>query len=480
MTLTTVVVGLYFLLTLGVGVYAARRTEYRPTDYYVAGRGLGTVVLTFTLLATVLSAWTFFGIGAQARGTGAGVFAFVALTAPLYAIFFGVFGTRINRLGRRLDVLTPVEYLEERYRSATVGVTYLLISLVFLTAFVATQVIGGAIALDLLLDVPYEAAVVLIGVFMLVYIHIAGMRGVAWSDLMQGVVLFATLAGAFVLVLVTVGTDGIVSDVTATGSTEVFGLPGPTGTWTPAFVLSFAAFFALGVPAYPQIYQRYLGARSTDVLKRSAYLLPLLALPAYFLAAALGVWSLGIVGDPPNADYSIPLLIEQLTSPVVFGVALAAGVAALMSTADSVLLSLSSMISRDLYRRHLDPEATEQREVRVSQVALFVLLTLALAIAFVRPAGVFTLGSFAVAGFAATAPALFFGLVWRRATAEAAASSMLLGVGVMMLFVAEVLTPDLVGGVHYGFVGAVVSTGVFVLVSSLTDAPPQADYVATD
>jgi SSS family solute:Na+ symporter len=476
----TIVVALYFLGMLGIGAYAASRTEYNPADYYIADRKLGTLVLTFTLVATVFSAWTFFGVGAAARGSGAGVFGFVALTAPLYALFFAVVGTRVNRLGRDLDVLTPVEYLEKRYQSSIVGTVYLLVSLIFLTAFVATQVIGGAIALDLLLDVPYEVAVLLIGAFMLVYIHIAGMRGVAWSDLVQGTVMFVTLAGAFGVVLATVGGDGIVSRVTTAASPAVFALPGPTGTWTPAFLLSFAAFFILGVPAYPQVYQRYLGAKSTKILKKSAYLFPAIALPVYFLAAALGVWSLGVVGNPPNADYAIPLMIQELTSPVVFGVALAAGVAALMSTADSVLLSLSSMVSRDFYCRHVDPDASEAREVRVSQVALVALLAVSLGVAYVQPAGVFTLGSFAVAGFAACAPALFIGLVWPKATSEAAALSMLLGVTVMTLFVAGVVDGAITGGLHYGFVGAVVSLLSFVLISVVTDSPSDITYVFAD
>lgn len=479
-TLTLLTVGLYFGIVFGVGVYAARFTEYSPTDYYIADRGLGTIVLTFTLVATVFSAWTFFGVGAAARGSGAGVFTFVALTAPLYALVFGLIGTRVNHLGRRLGVLTPLEYLEERYDSPLVALLYLLVAVVFLTAFVATQVIGGGIALNLLLGVPYGGAIVLIGLFMLIYIHIAGMRGVAWSDLLQGIVVLAALAGVFVLVLVTIGPETIVTRVRSEASAAVFSLPGPTGTWTAAYTLSFAAFFVLGVPAYPQVYQRYLGARSTTTLKRSAYLFPLVALPVYFLAAALGVWSLGIIGNPPNADYAILLMIRQLTTPVVFGVALAAGVAALMSTADSVLLSLSSMVSRDLYRRYVEPDADNQREVRVSQGALVTFLLLALGLAFIRPAGVFALGSFAVAGFAATAPALLGGVLWPGATQEGALVSMVLGAGSMLLFVTGILPAAYTFGLHYGFVGAVLSVVSFVLVSGLTGSSRSEEYARAD
>lgn len=89
-TATTAVIGLYLLGMLAVGVYAGRLTEHTPSDYYLADRTLGSVVLAFTLMATVLSSFTFFGVGAAASGTGFGIYSFLGLAAPLYALLFVV------------------------------------------------------------------------------------------------------------------------------------------------------------------------------------------------------------------------------------------------------------------------------------------------------------------------------------------------------------------------------------------------------
>ena len=187
---------------------------------------------------------------------------------------------------------------------------------------------------------------------------------------------------------------------------EIFTLRGPASVWTPRYVLSFTAFFAVGIAAYPQLIQRYFAAKSGAVLERSAYLYGDVLIPIDLLPVALGVWSLGFVPNPASPDYVIPLLIEPLTNPVVFGVAMAAGVAALMSTADSQLLTLSSMASRDIYREYIDPDVGDEREVRVAQLFLLVGIALALVFAYARSSGIFQLGSLAVAGFASTVSAI--------------------------------------------------------------------------
>lgn len=470
-TIATAVLGFYLLGMLGVGIYAGRLTEHTPTDYYLADRTLGTVVLAFTLMATVLSSFTFFGVGAAASGTGFGIYAFLGLAAPFYALLFVIVGVPLYRLGLVRDVLTPSEYLRNRYESDTVSVIYILVAGVFLIAFIATQIIGGSVALEALVGVPYPVAIGLIATLMAIYIHLAGMRGVVWSDLIQGIILFTVMFGMFLYVNATVGAGEVISRVVA-DNPDIFTLRGPASVWTPKYILSFTAFFAVGIAAYPQLIQRYFAAESAAVLERSAYLYGAILIPIDILAVTLGVWSLGFVPNPPSPDYVIPLLIETLTNPVVFGVAMSAGVAALMSTADSQLLTLSSMASRDIYREYVDPDASDEREVRVAQVFLLVGIVLASLLAYARPSGIFQLGSLAIAGFASTAPAVFLGVYWHQGTETGALASLVVGAATMFGFFFDVIPEWLNFGLHYGFVGVLVAFAVFVGVSLLTPTPP--------
>ena len=469
-TVATAVIGLYLLVMLGIGVYAGRLTEHTPSDYYLADRTLGTIVLAFTLMATVLSSFTFFGVGAAASGTGFGVYSFLGLAAPFYALLFVIIGAPLYRIGRLRDILTPPEYVRNRYESDAVSVVYILVTGAFIVAFVATQIIGGGVALETLVGLPYPVAIGLIAALMAIYIHLAGMRGVVWSDLIQGLILFAVMFGMFLYVNATVGGGEVVSRVVAEHP-EIFTLRGPASVWTPRYVLSFTTFFAVGIAAYPQLIQRYFAAKSAEVLERSAYLYGAILIPIDILAVTLGVWSLGFVPNPPRPDYVIPLFIEMLTNPVVFGVAMSAGVAALMSTADSQLLTLSSMASRDIYREYVNPDASDGKEVRAAQVFLLVGIVLAFLLAYARPSGIFQLGSLAVAGFASTAPTVFLGVYWRGGTETGALASLIAGAVTMFGFFFNVIPAWLEFGLHYGFWGVLVAFAVFVGVSLLTPTP---------
>ena len=471
-TVAQLVFGAYLIGVLLIGVYASRFTEHTPTDFYVANRSVGTVVLALTLAATVLSAFTVFGIGADTSGAGLGTFSFLAIAAVFYTLFFATVGVALAEIGRERDIVTPSEYIRERYDSPLVGAVYLGVTGLFMIALIAGQLIGGGVALDVLLDIPFRPAVLLMAGFMLVYIHIAGYRGVIWSDAVQSTVLFGVLAAVVGYVVFSLDSTDIAQDA-VTETEGLFDLAGPADVWSPLFVITIAIAFAFGVPGYPHNIQRYFSASDPDVMRKSGFLFAVVAIPIYLFGALLGVWSVGIIPEPENVDYVIPLVVQELLNPVVFGVVMAGAIAAIMSTADSVALTMSSMLSRDIYREFLNPEATERQQVRVTQFLLVVLVALAVGLALLQPAGIFNLVAFAVVGFATTSAPVFLGVYWERGTAAGATASLVLGPGVTILLFLDVIPGSLTGGAHYGFVGVVIAYGVFVAVSLATSTPAE-------
>lgn len=468
----------YLLGVLAIGVYAARFTKHTPNDFYLADRSVGTVVLALTLAATVLSAFTVFGIGESTAAGGLATFSFLAVAAVLYPLFFATVGVALMDIGRNRAILTPSEYIRERYDSAALGVLYLAVTGIFILALIAGQLIGGGIALEVLLDIPYIPAVLLMATFMLLYIHIAGYRGVIWSDAIQSAVLLAVLAGVVGYLALGFGeTDGTTLATDALAETDgLFDLAGPEGGASAIFVITAALAFAFGVPGYPHTIQRYFSARDADVMRRSGFVFALVAIPIYLFGAILGVWSVGVLdfGAIENTDHVIPLLVEALFHPVVFGLVMAGATAAIMSTADSAALTMSSMLSRDVYREFVDPQATPFREVRITQVLLVGLIVLAVGLALLQPAGIFALIAFAVVGFATTSAPVFLGAFWDRGTAAGSAASLIFGPGITILLFLEVSFLErsgLFAEIHYGFIGVVVAYGCYIGVSLLTSAP---------
>ncbi|AGB15498.1 Na+/proline symporter [Halovivax ruber XH-70] len=460
----------YLALMLVIGVYAGRFTERTPADFYVAGRTVGPLALALTLVATVLSAFTVFGIGAQTVGTGLGAFSFLGLAAVFYTFVFASVGVTLYRIGRQRDVLTPAEYIRERYESPTLGIVYLAVTGIFMIAMLAGQLIGGGVALDTLVDIPYTAAILVMAAFMIVYVHLAGYRGVVWSDVVQSTVLFVVLAGVVGYVMIGLDSASIAAEA-ATVEPSLFTLPGPKGTWTPLAIATAALAFTVGVPGYPHTIQRYFSAADETTLRRSGVLFALVAIPIYLFGTLLGAWALGVVSVPDPSDHVIPVFIESISHPVVFGIAMAAATAAIMSTADSVALTMSSMLSRDVYRVVVDPAASDEREVVMTQAFLIATVVLSVLLALAQPAGIFDLIAFAVVGFATTTAPVFLGAYWRGATVAGGVASLVLGPGVTILFFLEVIPPTYTFGMHYGFVGVLVAYGIFVGVSLLTSAP---------
>jgi SSS family solute:Na+ symporter len=477
-TTAQLVFGAYLVGVLLIGVYASRFTEHTPTDFYVANRSVGTVVLALTLAATVLSAFTVFGIGADTaawgmEGSGGlGTFSFLAIAAVFYTLFFSTVGVALAEIGRARAIVTPSEYIRERYDSPLVGAVYLGVTGLFMIALIAGQLIGGGVALDVLLDIPFRLAVLLMAGFMLVYIHIAGYRGVIWSDAVQSTVLFGVLAAVVGYVVFSLDSTDIARDA-VTETEGLFDLAGTDGVWSPLFAITIAIAFAFGVPGYPHNIQRYFSASDPDVMRKSGFLFAVVAIPIYLFGALLGVWSVGIIPQPEKVDYVIPLVVQELLNPVVFGVVMAGAIAAIMSTADSVALTMSSMLSRDVYREFLHPEASERQQVRVTQLLLVVLVALAVGLALLQPAGIFNLIAFAVVGFATTSAPVFLGVYWEPGTAAGATASLVLGPGITVLLFLDVVPRSLTGDVHYGFVGVVIAYGVFVAVSLATTSPAE-------
>lgn len=463
----TVVFTIYMFGVLGIGIYASQYISDTPNSFYLADKGLGTVVLAFTLMATVLSSLTFFGLGGQARTTGLGQAAVFVINVLFWAPLFAGFGSKVKRVGDKFDYVTPPEYLRSRFNHEGVPAVYLLISTLGLIGLATTQIIGGGVALNVLMGIPYVYGIVGIAGFMAIYIHISGMLGVAWTDTVQGVMMFISLLGAFFVVLVTIGPVELVNGVQNVNP-SLFTFEGPVGVWTPLFVITFGLAFPLAFMSFPQVYQRFLAADSVRTVKNSALIIPILGLLISLSGIAIGVWSVTIVPNIDNPDHTVPLVISEVTSPIVTAIVLSAAVAALMSTTDAVLLSLSSMISRDLYRKHINPSASKEEEVRVTHWVLLALIIFALLLAYVRPGTIFQLGALAVVMHGPLLPALYLSLYWDGATAEGSIAAMLLGEIIILGYFLNLIPSQYEFGLYYGFLGLAISFIAFFAVSVLT------------
>ncbi|MFO8115951.1 MAG: sodium:solute symporter family protein [Halorubrum sp.] len=411
-----IVVG-YLLFALLVGLVAYRVSETTAEDYYLASRSIGTFVLLFTTFATLLSAFTFFGGPNLAFAAGPEwLIVMGTLDGVLFAVLWYVIGYKQWLIGNRHGYMTLGEMLGDRFGSVGLRALVAGVSLLWLFPYVMLQQMGAGEALVGLTDgaVPYWGGAALITAFMILYVVLAGMRGVAWTDTIQGLFMLSVVWIAAVWVLSAVGGVGAATGAMLDARPE-FGRFGG-GTYTVGFIVSSAVTIAFGVTMFPQINQRFFVAKSAETLKRSFALWPVLVLLLFLPAFMLGAWAAGMPVDVPEGANVLPVVLSEYTPAWFAALVIAGAMAAMMSSSDSMLLSGSSYFTRDLYRPLINADASEYREAWVARIGVAAFALLAFVASLFRPGTLIEVGSTAFSGFALLALPVICALYWRRTT----------------------------------------------------------------
>ncbi|MDA1263577.1 MAG: sodium:solute symporter family protein [Planctomycetota bacterium] len=517
-----VVLGAYLLVLLGLGVVAWRRSQTSEEDYYLAGRSQGYLVTVMTIMATYFSSAAILGIPGNVYRHGVSFLLF-AMNLPVAGACIYLFGARIRRVGARRGYVTQGDMFADYY-----GDTALLRGLVALVGFlyalpyVIIQIkAGGLLAQSMFPDAQgaFAWGTGLLSLVTLLYVLVGGMRSVAWTDVLQGVLLLAGMLLIAAAMLVSMGGLGAFWREVATLPREALAFPGPEGTWAPTRLMTACLFASLGSLIHPAQWARFYAARSDDTLRRSAVTFATI-LPACFLLGILLVALGGRALYPPTmvAGVLVPhpdvgafdqivivmtkdLLPSMLGAPGLFLTALilVSVLAAAMSTADSNLHAVSAVATRDIFDRFVDPGASERKRAWVGRGVI--LATSAVALALVNagqgnaqfsPLEMIASLMFAAIAFATQLlPATIDMLLVRRGTRAGMLAGMAAGVVTVLLFTpipaallgnaaaARALgaaTSPLSSLFDLGLLGLAVNVPVFVLVSRLT-APPDPDHV---
>ncbi|MDZ5810634.1 sodium:solute symporter family protein [Halorubrum sp. AD140] len=411
-----VIVG-YLLFALGIGLVAYRVSETTAEDYYLANRSLGTLVLLFTTFATLLSAFTFFGGPNLAYAAGPEWLVVMGtLDGVLFAVLWYVVGYKQWLIGTRRGYVTLGEMLGDRFGSLGLRALVAGVSLLWLFPYVMLQQMGAGEALVGLTDgaVPYWGGAALITAFMIVYVVLAGMRGVAWTDTIQGLFMLSVVWLAAVWVVSAVGGVGAATGAMIEARPE-FGRFGG-GTYTPGFIVSSAVTIAFGVTMFPQINQRFFVAKSGETLKRSFALWPVLVLLLFLPAFMLGAWAAGMPVDVPEGANVLPVVLNEYTPAWFAALVIAGAMAAMMSSSDSMLLSGSSYFTRDLYRPVINADASERREAWIARLGVVAFAFSAFVASLFRPGTLIEVGNTAFSGFALLALPVICALYWDQTT----------------------------------------------------------------
>jgi len=351
------------------------REEDSLRDFYLAGRGFGFVVLFLTLYATQYSGNTIFGVAGASYRLG---FAWIISAHYMLAIivFYHTFAFRLRALARDRGYVTPVDYLRDRFNSRALSTIASIVMIVALNNYLLAQLMTMGRALQGLAgpggEIAYNYGVVGLALIMLTYGTLGGIRAIAWTDVIQGAVLFF---GFLALLFLIVNQFGPLSEATQSiaSSVDAGKIERPDASMLREW-LSYILIIGIGGALYPQAIQRIYASRSIGSLKRSFATMAFMPFVSVLVAIVAGIYALAYIPGLEGAatDQVLASILRIVQEQSLLGQALvvvifSAVLAALMSTADSAMLSISSMFTKDIYAVYIRPDATESELTRTGK-----------------------------------------------------------------------------------------------------------------
>ena len=459
----SIILFLYIIVMTLFGIYFYKRARSTEDDYFTAGRSINTFVGAFALFAALASSSSLMGSIGSGVAFGAPFFftyAFGAVAILPFTMFL------ISGQIRRSGVKTLPDFFNQRF-GRSVQIVAALIVVIAMTFYMVPQLTASGLIGSYVLGVDYVTAVILVGVGFTVYAALGGMWAITYTDLIQGAVI---LIGIFVLagvILIDFNGFGALFSA-ALEMTPSFGeinLP-----WMSYFGL-FLAFLWFGIVS-PSAVMRNFASRDARTARHSALwacLLYALIFFAGFVVAAAGA-SLGVAETLDNRDMIIIVAIEQYLPSILGGLMLAGLLAAIMSSADAMLLAISAGIAYDIYKEHINKQASERFVTLIGLITMFVASGVGILIAIEPPQLIAVMvgwvGGFLLSAFGFP---IVLGIWWKRANKAGALSGMIAGAVTFLILVTTEILPTNAEAI----VAAPISLLIMIVVSLMTAPPPE-------
>ena len=469
-----IILGIYLFVLIGLGwLGKIRQRERSLSEFYLGGSSFGLFVLFLTLFATQYSGNTLLGFAGRTYRQG-GTYIVSVMFMTLAIGIITLYGPRLYRLARTFGYVTPADYIYHRFGSHALRIICVILLCWGLANYVLEQLVAMGHAMEGLSSgrIPFMWGVVLLVVVMLIYESLGGMRSVAWTDAVQGLLLFVGCLCILYVLLTSKGGLPAAAEIIQERDPVKYQVPGAQGirVWVSTLLL-----LTFGVSVYPHAIQRIFAAGSLPVLRKAIAGMAFMPLVTTLLAFLIGLIAISRFAglSTLESDKVTLYLLSDIIHQSVFTywlvvVVFCALVAAIMSTADSALLSIGSMITKDIYLSYINPEAKPEHLLRVGKIfgwVLMAVLVLGAWVSLKTESSIWLLIKLKLEFMVQISPVFLLGIFWRRLTA----TPVLIGI-----LVGTAITLTLWGGVIAGAWGAEyrspygISAGVWGLAANYT------------
>jgi solute:Na+ symporter, SSS family len=449
----------YSVGVVALGIWTARLVR-GSSDFFVGGRSMGPGLILASMLAANIGAGSTVGAAGQAYKDGISAWWWVGSAGIGSVVFALTVAPRIWRLAAEHNFYTTGDYLEFRYGPWVRSVVAVVICVGTL-ALLAGQLIAGAAILNVITGIPRWAGALIGAAVMTIYFVSGGLLGSAWVNSIQLVVMLVGFLVALPFVLSNAGGVDMLMHGPAVPPWfgDFFYSTGPGSGWI--FLVLLAPSFVIS----PGLIQKAYGARSEAALKTGVLVNAVALMLFAFLPVFFGMAARSAIPGIADPNAVLPAYLATQLPAWLGALALSAVFSTEVDTCDAILFMLSTSISKDVYKRHINPAATDAQLLRVARGAAVVGGAVGVVLAIVLATVVQALTIFYSTLIVSLLVPIVGGLYARRPGGSAALAS--IGAGLVTLFGARLGFIPIFRWMDPAFAGVLAALAAYLVVAAI-------------
>jgi len=464
---------LYLGIMAFIGWYAGRKTN-SIGDFFVLSGKAGVLVSGIAYFSTQFSMGTFLGTPGTIYGVG---YAGMAISVP-GAVFCMILpalliGRKLITLGHKYGFLTMADYLTDRYHSKNMSGVLGVMMLFFLVPMMGAQIIGAGVIVHVFTGLPEWVGVVGMGIIVILYCMSGGMKGAMMTDVIQGSLMIATAVVTFIVSVVMGGGFSNINHTLQSMNEAYLTFPGANGYMPWTYYVSNIVLWSFFTMGQPHLFTKFFAMKDHKTMFKAI----LLGTAGMFFSATLIEWAgvngIASIQNIEKADQIIPMILQRGMNPFLASIFIAGIVAAGMSTIDGILVTTTGAVTRDIYQKIINKDATDENVMKLSKVVTVIIGIIVICFGVFQPGSIFEINLFAFSGMAIFVVPILFGIYWKKATAKGAIASVIVGIISLLLFTLNPSVKALAMGFHALFPTTIIASIVMIVVSKFTKTPPQ-------
>ena len=464
---------LYLGIMAFIGWYAGRKTN-SIGDFFVLSGKAGVLVSGIAYFSTQFSMGTFLGTPGTIYGVG---YAGMAISVP-GAVFCMILpalliGRKLITLGHKYGFLTMADYLTDRYHSKKMSGVLGVMMLFFLVPMMGAQIIGAGVIVHVFTGLPEWVGVVGMGIIVILYCMTGGMKGAMMTDVIQGSLMIATAVVTFIVSVVMGGGFSNINHTLQSMNEAYLTFPGANGYMPWTYYVSNIVLWSFFTMGQPHLFTKFFAMKDHKTMFKAI----LLGTAGMFFSATLIEWAgvngIASIQNIEKADQIIPMILQRGMNPFLASIFIAGIVAAGMSTIDGILVTTTGAVTRDIYQKIINKDATDENVMKLSKVVTVIIGIIVICFGVFQPGSIFEINLFAFSGMAIFVVPILFGIYWKKATAKGAIAAVIVGIISLLLFTLNPSVKALAMGFHALFPTTIIASIVMIVVSKFTETPPQ-------